>query len=423
MMFACRKRLEKIFQKLIEDRSGNLMLVFALALLPIFLGLGSAVDFNRAVHMKGMMQSAADASVLSAVLMAEDGATETFALDMFRTQFELSDNKSFSAMPAADASMAEEILTLRAHADVRTTVMGLVQESVPVDVLARAMRVEGGPACLVSLDPTAEKALNLSGTAQINAVGCGIQVNSNDPQSITQKGNAAANVPHICTRGRYTGSFSTKPRRCPALKDPLEAAVVDDIAETMPASCKSGNIQIKKTHKTLQPGCYAGTINVMSHGSLHLAPGLYFIEDGDFIVRSGATVTGDGVTIIFVGSQAGGVTIRSGSYVELSATTEGPFAGLLFVQDPNATPRDDESILIGGGDLELTGTIYLPLHQLTITGNGSISGASPQFAIIAKTLSLEGNGVLNINMNTNYAKAGYSQLPGVKSWPGAILIE
>ena len=420
-----KNKIKSGFCRSLEDRSGTVMILFALALLPVLLSVGSAIDFGRSYHTRSVLQGSADAGVLAAALSGTEGdAMIQVAIDSFEANLETRLSARLLGPPIAEVDFQDGIITMRVGARVKTTLLGVLRESVDVGVLSRARLLEGGPACIVSLDPTAPEALKLSGTAQVNATDCGIQVNSDHPESITQNGSADADVPHICTRGGFTGSLTTRPRRCPPLEDPLMQAVTDAIASEMPRS-GTRSPTVKKNHGlvTLQPGLYRGTLRVQANAFLQFEPGVYFIEDGDFEVWANSAVRGDNVTIVFVGSQAGGVEIRSGSDVVLSASTSGPFEGLLFVQDPNATPKDDESILIGGGNLELTGTIYLPLHELTITGNGDISANSPQFAIIAKTISLEGNGQLNINMDTDYEAAGYDELPGVVSYPGVTLIE
>ena len=418
-------RIRNRLVALINDESGGVAITFAMALVPILIGVGSALDLGRAYHTRSLMQNSADAAVLAAALSGdENDAMKRLAENGFAANLDGQFAVEFASTPAVDVDISNGIITLKAGASVKTTLLGIIRESVDIGVLSRARLVQGGPACIVSLDPSTESGLRLAGTADVIAKDCGIQVNSDHDNSITQLGGADADVPHICTRGGFTGTLSTKPKQCPILVDPVRDLVVQGIEEEKPRlGTRSPTVKNKKNDVTLSPGLYRGTLRVQSNASLILEPGLYFIENGDFEVWANSTVRGDEVTIIFTGNQAGGVQIRAGSDVELTAPRSGPFRGLLFVQDPNAKPRNDESILIGGGTLELTGTIYLPLHELTITGNGSISAESPQFAIIANKVTLEGNGQLNINMDTDYQAAGYEELPGVTSPVSVILLE
>jgi hypothetical protein len=61
--------------------------------------------------------------------------------------------------------------------------------------------------------------------------------------------------------------------------------------------------------------------------------------------------------------------------------------------------------------MDIEGIIYMPVQPLKITGNGEIGSKNSQFAIFADTLSVEGNGILNINISADYVSAGLPELP------------
>jgi hypothetical protein len=55
--------------------------------------------------------------------------------------------------------------------------------------------------------------------------------------------------------------------------------------------------------------------------------------------------------------------------------------------------------------------MYYPKQPLKVTGNGEIGTNAAQFAIIADTISIEGNGQLKIKIGQNYASTGLPDLP------------
>ena len=55
--------------------------------------------------------------------------------------------------------------------------------------------------------------------------------------------------------------------------------------------------------------------------------------------------------------------------------------------------------------------MYYPKQMLKITGNGDIALDLEQFAIIADTISIEGNGLLNIKVGQNYQSSELPDLP------------
>jgi hypothetical protein len=58
----------------------------------------------------------------------------------------------------------------------------------------------------------------------------------------------------------------------------------------------------------------------------------------------------------------------------------------------------------------LEGIIYFPKQALKITGNGDVGIDTKQFAIIADTIDVEGNGQLMIRIANNYKDAGLPPL-------------
>ena len=70
-----------LLQRLRHDRSGNVSMMFGLALIPLTAIIGLAVDFGRVYAVKSHTQSALDAAVLAAgrVAQVEKGSATTVA--------------------------------------------------------------------------------------------------------------------------------------------------------------------------------------------------------------------------------------------------------------------------------------------------------------------------------------------------------
>jgi hypothetical protein len=68
-------------------------------------------------------------------------------------------------------------------------------------------------------------------------------------------------------------------------------------------------------------------------------------------------------------------------------------------------------LIIGGGQIEINGIMYFPKQALKVTGNGDIGASAAQFAMIADTIAIEGNGQLNIKIGQNYQSTGLPDLP------------
>ena len=101
----------------------------------------------------------------------------------------------------------------------------------------------------------------------------------------------------------------------------------------------------------LDPGCYA---NMMLNGNVRLQDGEYILNRGNFVVGPTAHVECDACTIFLTSEHAatepgsiGKVKISSDATVKMSATREGPNAGILFYQDRHAArdlPGDENRV-------------------------------------------------------------------------------
>ena len=149
----------------------------------------------------------------------------------------------------------------------------------------------------------------------------------------------------------------------------------------------------------LTPNTYCGLDIFQGH--VKFEPGVYFIKDAPLTVRRRATLTGEGVTIIFSGQNAN-LNIIDEARLTLSAPIDGDTAGFAILEDKKpiydigTAPR---SRLAGDGIVNAIGTIYLPRHHFDITGNGSGQQASPLLQIVADTVNLSGNGALRIDFD------------------------
>jgi hypothetical protein len=86
-----------------------------------------------------------------------------------------------------------------------------------------------------------------------------------------------------------------------------------------------------------------------------------------------ATGETGGLMIYNAGSGSGnkiGITGNPDSSVNLSARTDGPYAGTVLFQSRTPT---GEIAIVGNGAFNLSRTIYAPAARLHVTGNGFVS--------------------------------------------------
>lgn len=118
--------LTTLFQlaiSLLRDRSGNVAMIFGLALVPVIGLIGAGVDYSRAANVRTRLQAAADAAAVGAVgkpsaayaaaqSMVTDGpipAGNTQALSIFNA--DISDKAGFTVAVTADVQRAAQRIT------------------------------------------------------------------------------------------------------------------------------------------------------------------------------------------------------------------------------------------------------------------------------------------------------------------------
>lgn len=439
--------------QLMRDQKGNPSVIFAVSMIPMAMIASMAVDYGNSVRIKNELQSAVDAGVLAAATAIANGEDNTSKTQIAEDTFyaNLSDNtlSGFSATPSTTVSLPDKEVTMTVSVANSRMISTLLSDHVDINVSATAVVDKGNPICLLSLNKTANEALYMNGTADLVANGCSIHVNSNDPQALRQVGSGSGTADSFCVNGDYSGSnYTPMPNNtCRQEEDPLAenwaahwaaAAVDTSVCDYNSADFFPAGTSIEM----LQPGVYCGSFEVKNGDTAVLLEGgdsLYVFVDGDITIQAGGTMrnfalAADGLTapagftlpttadpaetaIIMTGSTSPGVfSVKStgGNQGDLwlKAKATGTFAGIALSQDPSVTlSGNDTHLITGGGEVEINGIVYFPVQPLKVTGGGVIGNTADQFAIIADTIEVEGNGTLIIKIGADYSAAGLPELP------------
>jgi putative Flp pilus-assembly TadE/G-like protein len=410
------------FHRLVCDKSGTIAVIFAVSAIPIVVAVSIALDMSVASHLKSDIQAAADAGVLAAAtrlaVNASDVNKEQLALDAFYANLS-PDLVSHTGTPVVDIDFPAKEVHLAVVVN-QTSLMGsLVDHSWNLHVDATATVSKGTPICMMALNPHKEEALTIQGTADLIATKCAVHVDSDDADNaLHQHGSSSATAESFCVHGGHYGSaYTPTPKdKCWYENDPLE--------KPFAADWKTANIDALPCTYTNKPQINTGasTVTNLAHGvycgGLNIKKGIVQLEAGEmYVFRNGAldiqaqgTLKGTGTPILFHGDDTTRLVTQAGASLIVSARTSGLFKGIVFAQHPSSIPAK-ENIIIGGGQMKITGIIYLPKQTLKITGNGDIGTTVAQFAIMADTIDIEGNGQLNIHIGQDYQDSGLPDLP------------
>jgi hypothetical protein len=279
------------------------------------------------------------------------------------------------------------------------------------------------PTCAICADSTATNSINVQGsnnavlTAEALITAGGIAT-TGSPQITTtlptQTGAAPCPDPYA---GTLTHSFLTSgmptnasPNNCTSSSNSTN--------NTTTYSSPNGNACT--ISGSIKPPSNSGTVflpgNVRISGGLtikndivNLAPGTYWITDGDLALQSNGTLEcttcvpgGAGVTIILTtgqssGGSIGSVTEQSNPTIDnLNAPGSGTDQNLLLIQDSNGlptgtTPPSSSGSTFQGTEVNgtLNGLIYFPDQPLSFQGNPSATASC--LIVVAGSLTLAGN--------------------------------
>ena len=166
--------------------------------------------------------------------------------------------------------------------------------------------------------------------------------------------------------------------------------------------------------ETLYPGVYCGRLEV-NGGTAYFEPGIYIVNDAQFIVNSSGTAIGNGVSFYLTGDNAK-LKFNSGSHVEFTAPTTGAMVGIVFFED-RSNSTGNEHLFNSNTTSFFEGTVYLPRGRIKINSLATSNSASPYSAFVAYRFELNENS--GIEIDTDF---GSSDVPLPKELgPGIAL--
>ncbi len=178
---------------------------------------------------------------------------------------------------------------------------------------------------------------------------------------------------------------------------------------------------------------FCSGIKVASGGKVTFKPGVYAMYNVFTVMAGGTLEAPEGVTF-FIGNgeetadrrYSGVLTVQAGANFNVAAPKTGQFAGMALVSpttpgyNGGTTPAETHTI-IGGGLVDIVGSLYFPQSRLRITGNGELNANSRYFSLVADFVELEGNGQLHVNAGADATVAGMPGAPIVGFGGGSSL--
>ena len=418
-----------IVAKLAVQRDGSVAVTFAIALVPLMVAVGAAVDYSRANQFKSVLQAALDASVLAG---AKDGSStwSQLASNVFNGAFQ---PKFGSSSQPSFEQTSTEVYNGKVTGSVPTTILGLLHiNTISVSVSATAQAAAPDNSCILTLDhgqPTTHISLDLNGAPVVNLSGCSIRSNTGIDCNGHDGNNTeaiAAGVASACTHPDsyapivpdvYASLAINIQPVCGGLRDGLSWT-----AGTSPAG--SGLIVVDKgTYKEYH---VCGDLSLSGTGYLTgnspASDSVIVIENGGLSIANGSNISTSRTAILLTGnnSYASSINFPTGNgqsaALSLSAPTDSadPWQGIALYQDPQLTYRVDDR-WGPGANFNAEGLVYLGNSNVVTDGNtGSNDSQCSKF--VMNSFTTNGSVDLDLRQQVNACAA-----VGLKQWTGVVV--
>jgi Flp pilus assembly protein TadG len=421
---------------------GSIMILGTVSMTALFGMLGLTFDAAYLYHLKREAQIAADAGAKAASLELQNGSTA----DTIRTQAKaetalngftdgangvtITVNKPPVGGNYAGNVNAVQVIVTRAVTTSFMQVLGAANAQVVAEAVGG---LQSGTNCMYALNPTANNAFVESGGTSNLQANCGLVVDSSASQAFVVSGGATFSATSVSIVGGVSDTSGTDQcgSNCTITNSPnapvtgttAEADPLQNVAEPTVGACTysglatltggsappsvtppiTGNGTASNPF-VLSPGTYCDGIHI-SAAYATFSSGTYILKgisgsNNALAITGASNVTGSSVTFFLTATSGGNykpVQISGGSTTTFSAPTSGALSGMLFFQDRTLTGvnNNNQETLSGGSSMNLTGALYFPLDNLTISGG---SGANPDYLImVADTITVSGGSYINNN--------------------------
>jgi len=402
-------------QAFARDRRASLTTVISLAVIPLTISLGVAVDLSRTLNVKSKLQAAMDAAVISGV-NTEASKRDTYATAMFVSQGTIADvtvsvpafvtngDKSYSGAVTAIVPMS--ILTL------------VGKNSLTLNVTAKATAPVVDDSCILSFgrgQSLSDDSLTLNGASNLNLTGCKLRSNTsmkcNGHSGNADASYAAGSVGNKCANPYPNSPTVTDIHAALASNISRQCGLTSNTLSWPVGTPPSSPNMITIVNGSVTEYHVCGTVTLSGTGTLlgnASSDSLLVIENGSLILDKNADITLTRTAIVMTGT-TGTHTIEFPNGNGKSATlrvapgtdASNPWRGIGIYQDPALTTGID--INWGpGANLHADGVLYFGNANVTMSGNMN-SGGSSCTKLITSTFT--SNGAVALSQSTSACSA------------------
>ena len=427
------------------DQRGTVAVLMAL-LLPLLLSaLGVGFEISNWYMKTRAMQNAADAAAIAAA--SNSGSNYAAEAKAVAAQYGFVDGRNNVTVTASNSATcpAGETLDPPCYGVTITGVVPLyvsqvigyqgdaVVDGEPAEALSSTavanQSIIKQPICLLALSQSGQ-AIRTNGAPNSNFTGCSVMSNAD---AVCNGSNLQAY--YGLAQGTNTGCGNMQQSSVPPVSDPYLT-----MADNVPRDTCTSYPQESKRTALPASNIWAGSLSVPLSSTLvgaesgNIYTGAMFcgdvqltadvtidtpnatngavlvIENGQLDLNGHTlrTANGSAVTLVFSGTNGGTYThsptdnsVGQGGILNIEAPSgsSAPFSGMAIYQDPNLTTGVDVTYKGNNPQWAVSGGVYLPNANITISGDVSqSSNGADCFAMTANTILI--NGTSNIYQQT-----------------------
>lgn len=425
-------RAASLLRRLRAARRGSVSTVLAVAT-PVLIGfMGLAIDTTYWETGKVAMQGSTDMAAVAAGRALKSGSnitTEALAVlaangythGVGNVSVTISQPPPVGSGLYAGNPQAIHVSLTQPQRSFFSTVLGFTPPTLTATSVAAPPSAMGGGACIIALGTTGET-VTINGSNMVDTQFCNFYNNSSSAGGTRLVGGGTIKVLNAYLTGNWTGSgtfITTKALHSNA--SPVADPYADRPLPTVPVRCDATNASHNNSASyTAKPDGFfvfcKGLKLVSNDKTLTLGPGIYVIDGDQFSINSGWTINGNNATIYLTKVAATGyatLKVNGQQIFNLVAPTTGPRRGIAVMAHPS-TPASSTISFGGGSTLNITGALYAPNTELTVSGN---NGSSACTQVIARSVVLNGNNTFRHECTG----IGTADPPG--SMPALVLVQ
>lgn len=225
---------KQLFQSYYSDSRGQFAVWFAVAALPLILGVSMVIELQRTAKDGASVKNALDAAVLAAVSNQglSHGQKKQYAKKVFNENYLGDAELNLTVFPT------DGKVRMTADGSFSTLFGELVgRKEMPISAASTAVMDRNNTICVLAMASNLENSIRFIEGADFTGINCSVQANSNHDSAMLSSSMTVPRANAFCSAGGATGTFFPTVRsQCTPVTDPFVDVVPPQPGQCMPST-------------------------------------------------------------------------------------------------------------------------------------------------------------------------------------------